>query len=420
MDDPSSRSGPWYLPKALASPRGHERLATFSLFALDGVGFGSWAAYLPTYKGRLGLTDGQLGMALFALVIGSLASMPAAGRALSGRSTRSVTLLGCTTFSLSIPVVAFAAMTIGTMPAFVLAALLFGATKGIIDVAANAHAIGVERDGAGPLLSTCHGGWSLGVLIGATLVAAALKIGAPPLLTATLIAGGLLGVTAAAARALVDYEPAAAATGRASGSVWPRGRLIPLAALGFLGLFCEGAMGDWATIFLADVVRASASAAALGFAAYSLVMMCGRFAGDRFVARLGPPRVLAASGLSIAAGLGLAIAFRTYPATALGFAMVGLGVSNMVPILFRSAGRGPDSGAAIASVSMVGYLGFLAGPPLIGALSQSVGLPTALWLVVFSGLAVAAGSRFVGDGSGTDLDSSKTLEERIHACESTV
>lgn len=419
MDDPPASRKPWYLPKPLVSPVGHERLATFSLFALDGVGFGSWAAYLPAYKARLGLSDGRLGVALFALVVGSLISMPAAGRALASRSTRAVTLVGCVSFCLTIPAVAFAAMVLGTMPAFVLAAFLFGATKGIIDVAANAHAIGVERDGAGPLLSTCHGGWSLGVLTGATIVAGALRIGAPPVLAATLIAAGLLGVTAAASRSLTEHGSVAAA-GRPARSVWPRGRLIPLAGLAFLGLFCEGAMGDWAAIFLTDVARSSASAAAFGFAAYSLVMMCGRFGGDRFVARLGPARVLAVSGSSIAAGLGAALAVRTYPAAVLGFALVGLGVSNMVPILFRSAGRGGDSGAAIASVSTVGYLGFLAGPPLIGALSQSVGLPAALSLVVLSGLAVAAGSRFVGDGPESESNSSKTLEERIHVCESTL
>ncbi|WP_337173224.1 MFS transporter [Paludisphaera sp.] len=419
MDDPPSRRFNRFLPSALVSPKGHERPATFALFALDGVGFGSWAAYLPTYKSALGLSDGGLGVALFAVVVGSLLSMPATGRALSRRSTRAATLVGCASFCLSIPLVTVAATIVGTMWAFVLAAFVFGATKGIIDVAANAHAIGAEDDGGGPLLSTCHGGWSLGVLIGASLVAGALKVGMPPLLAITLIALGLLGVTAATSRALVARRPTPA-VGGARRSVWPRGRLVPLAALAFLGLFCEGAMGDWAAIFLADVSRSSASAAAFGFAAYSLVMMCGRFGGDRLVSRLGPPRVLALSGLSVAAGLGSALILRAYPAAVAGFALVGLGVSNVVPILFRSAGRDGDSGAAIASVSIVGYLGLLAGPPLIGALSQWAGLPAALSLVVLTGLAVAAGSRFVDDRNATVLDTSKTLEESIHACEPTV
>ncbi len=391
------------------------------MYALDGVGFGSWAAYLPIYKARLGLSDGGLGMALFALVVGSLISMPTTGRLLARRNTRSVSLFGCVAFCATIPLVSFAATTIGATSAFVAAAFLFGATKGIIDVAANTHAIGVEGDGAGPLMSTCHGGWSLGVLVGASLVAGAIRIGLPPLATTTLIAAGLLGVTAAASRALVARQPAAASP-TARRSVWPRGRLVPLAALGFLGLFCEGSMGDWAAVFLTDVAGASTSAAAIGFAAYSLVMMCGRFGGDRLVARLGASRVLTASGLSVATGLGIAIVARTYPAAVVGFALVGLGVANLVPILFRAAGRDADgdSGAAIASVSTVGYLGFLIGPPLIGALSQAAGLSSALWLVVLSGLAVAAGSRFVVEGAGVGTESSRTLEERIHACESTV
>jgi fucose permease len=241
----------------------------------------------------------------------------------------------------------------------------------------------------------------------------------PPLAATSLIAAGLLGVTAAASRALVERAPSGGELTRRS--VWPRGRLVPLAALAFLGLFCEGAMGDWAAIFLTDVALSSASAAAIGFAAYSLAMMCGRFGGDRLVARLGSSRVLAVSGLSIAAGVGSALVSRSYPVAVAGFMLVGLGVANMVPILFRSAGRGVNAGASIASVSMVGYLGFLAGPPLIGMLSQAVGLATALSLVVFSGLAVAAGSRFVGDGPGSETissSSSKTLDERTHGFES--
>ncbi|WP_165071727.1 MFS transporter [Paludisphaera rhizosphaerae] len=397
-----------FLPSALAGP---ERLATFGLFALDGVGFGSWAAYLPTYKASLGLRDGQLSIALFAMVVGSMASMPLSGRVLAQRSTRVVVLAGASSFCLTIPLVAFAAVTFGSMAGFVLAALLFGATKGIIDVSANAHAIGVEHDGAGPLLSTCHGGWSLGVLCGATAVAGALKIGMPPLLATFLIAAALLGLTAAASRVLTETKPEAVAD-RPARSVWPRGRLIPLAALAFLGLFCEGAMGDWATIFLSDVARASASAAAMGFAAYSLVMMCGRFAGDRFVAKLGPVGLLASSGLSVALGLGLAVLFRGYWPTVAGFAFVGLGVSNMVPILFRAAGRDGDSGAAIASVSIVGYLGFLVGPPLIGALSQYVGLASALSVVILFGLTIAAGAKFVGDSTKPEIDLSKNPPER--------
>jgi hypothetical protein len=226
-------------------------------------------------------------------------------------------------------------------------------------------------------------------------VAGALKIGMAPVLAASLIAACMLAIVATASGVLADHTPRRFAD-RPTGSVWPTGRLIPLAGLAFLGLFCEGAMGDWATIFLADVVRASAPAAAMGFAAYSTVMMCGRFAGDVFVARLGPAGLLAASGLSVALGLGSALSFRTYGTAVLGFALVGLGVSNMVPVLFRSAGRDGDSGAAIASVSIVGYLGFLIGPPLIGALSQSIGLPAALSMVILFGLTIAAGARLVG------------------------
>jgi len=385
----------------------------FAFFALDGIGFGAWAAYLPTYKASLGLTDSQLGVALFALVIGSLVSMPATGRLLSRKNSRPVVLAGASAFSLTIPLVATAAVGFGSMGLFTTAALLFGATKGVIDVSANALALAVERRGEVPLLSTCHGGWSLGVLGGASATALALRLDLAPTVAATAIAAGLLALVYAAARRLPQGD-APAETPGGGHSIRPRGRLVPLAALAFLGLFCEGAMGDWATIFLADVVGASPSAAALGFAGYSSIMMCGRFAGDRLTGRLGSARLLAVSGASVALGLAFAIARRDYPSTVAGFGLVGFGVSNMVPILFRSAGRGADPGAAIASVSTVGYLGFLIGPPLIGALSGAVGLASALGVVVLFGLTIAASARFVDDRRQPLLPVSlaKSLDER--------
>ncbi|AMV39077.1 Inner membrane protein YbjJ [Planctomyces sp. SH-PL62] len=415
MDVTPARTRLRISPTFLAPPNRDARLAVFAFFALDGIGFGSWATYLPTYKERLGLSDGQLGIALFALVVGSLASMPATGRALAYRSSRTVVLAGSTAFCCTIPLVALAAATLESMPLFTLAALLFGATKGVIDVSANAHAIAVEREGGVPLLSTCHGGWSLGVLGGATLVAIGLKAGTPPPIVTLLIAAGLLGLVATASRSLPKVEPPDVAAGPPS-SMRPRGRLVPLAMLAFLALFCEGAMGDWATIFLVDEVHATGSAAAMGFAAYSLVMMCGRFAGDRLVARFGPVSLLALSGLSVAFGLGFTLLLRRYSAAVAGFALVGLGVSNMVPLLFRSAGRGPDSGAAIASVSTVGYLGFLIGPPLIGALSQAAGLSFALSIVVVFGLTIAASSRFVDQRPRSKSSDSNQLsnERPVH------
>ncbi len=390
-----------------ATPEQRTRLAVFSMFAIDGMGFGTWAAFLPTYKASLHLSDGELGIPLFAMVVGSLISMPTAGRVLATRGSRVVMIASALAFCGVLPLIALAAVSSSGLIGFTLAALAFGAAKGALDVSSNAQAIGVEHSGGQPIVSACHGFWSLGVLCGAVLVALALAVRIPPLLATSLVATLLFGIVVTASRSLREEDPAdSPSEGQVPSSIWPRGRLIPLAALAFLALFCEGAMSDWAGIYLAGDVGATASAAALGYASYSLLMTVGRFAGDWLVARFGPAALLSTSGLSVALGLSFALALRSYPSALVGFAFIGFGLANMVPVLFRTAAGGDHgSGGAIAAVSTVGYLGFLTGPPIIGALSRVVGLSHALVIVVAFGLIIAGFARSAIERRGRNATS---------------
>ncbi len=362
------------------------------MFAVDGLGFGPWAAHLPTFKDSLRLSDGGLSVPLFAMVIGSLVAMPVAGRLIPRHGSRRVLLVAAFLYAMIVPLIALAVVVGGGLPLFTAAAFLYGAIKGTIDVSANAQAVGVEREAARPILSSCHGCWSLGSLAGAGGAAVALRLGSPPLLTMGLASVVLLALTIASAPHLRtgDDAEAAAPDGSPRGaSIWPKGRLLPLGLLAFLGLFCEGSVADWSAVYLAGTLGVSAASAAVGFTSYMTAMTLARFLGDRLTQRLGPAAVLRGGGLLVAIGLGLALAGRTLPAAMIGFAMVGVGLANAVPVIFRSAGSGADPGGAIASVSTIGYLGFLAGPPVIGVLSEAMGLPVALLLVVAFGLAIA-------------------------------
>jgi MFS family permease len=363
---------------------------------VDGIGFGMWAAFLPTFKTKLALSDSGLSIPLFAMVTGSLVSMPVAGRFVGLRGSRGVVLVSAIGYCGILPLLALAASFPGGVAFFTLAALGYGAAKGALDVSANAQAIEVERAGGRPIVSACHGSWSLGLLCGSTSTAICLELRLPPPTAMLLVGLSLLGVVWIAGCHLRTEDQVDATTARQA-TIWPRGRLIPIAVLAFFALFCEGAMGDWGAVYLAGEVGVTASSAALGYAGYALAMTVGRFAGDGLVARLGPATLLRASALFVAAGLGAALALRTYPAALIGFALVGLGLANMVPILFRSAGRDRGAGGAIASVSTVGYLGFLIGPPVIGALSEVVGLSLALAVVVAFGLAIAGSARFAAE-----------------------
>jgi MFS family permease len=174
--------------------------------------------------------------------------------------------------------------------------------------------------------------------------------------------------------------------------VRPPRALLPLGILAFAGLLVEGAAGDWSAVYLRDELGASAGTAALGFTAFSVTMVAGRLAGDRLVQRFGPAAVVRAGGAVAAGGFAIALLVAHPAAAFAGLACLGAGLSALVPIVFRAGAAMPGiaPGLALAAVSTTGYLGFMAGPPLIGALAELSGLPTALWLLVALGAAVIA------------------------------
>src|SRR5713101_909720 len=176
---------------------------------------------------------------------------------------------------------------------------------------------------------------------------------------------------------------------------WPTRAVLFLGLLAFAGLLAEGAMADWSAVYLHDSLAASPAVAATGFAAFSLAMTVGRLAGDRIVGRLGAGPALRVSGAVAGAGLGAALLIDAPPAAIAGFALVGLGISNIIPVLFSSAGRVGEvaAGSALAAIATPGYLGFLSGPPLIGLAAEHVSLRAALGIVCAACALVAVGAR---------------------------
>jgi fucose permease len=165
--------------------------------------------------------------------------------------------------------------------------------------------------------------------------------------------------------------------------VRPGRALLNLGLLAFLGLLAEGAMGDWSAVYLRDALGTTAASAASGYAAFSLAMAAGRLGGDQLVNRLGRESVLRMSGIIAASGLGVGLLVGEPRLAIVGFALVGLGISNVIPLVFGLAAgvRGIEPGPALAAVATTGYFGFLAGPPLIGLVAEAAGLPAALGIV---------------------------------------
>jgi Na+/melibiose symporter-like transporter len=258
---------------------------------------------------------------------------------------------------------------------------LFGACNSTLDVSMNAQAIAVERCYQRAIMSSFHGLFSLGGLVGAALAGLAMSFNTGSVqhvVTATILS---LVLATLVLPGLLPSEPQQQKTGPTF--VKPTGALLRLGSLAFLGLLAEGSMADWSAVYLQHVLKTSSAVAATGFAAFSLMMAAGRFGGDALVNRFGPSLLLRGSSLLAAGGLGLGVLIGEPLIAIVGFGFVGLGIANIIPVLFSAAGRvrGIPPGIALAAVASTGYFGFLAGPPLIGLTAELTNLTIGLGLV---------------------------------------
>ncbi|MFF5207674.1 MFS transporter [Streptosporangium sp. NPDC000396] len=364
------------------------RRAVSFFFVLLGTVSGVWAARIPAVKHSLGLSDGELSYGLLAVAAGLVVGMRFAGR-LTDRlgSARVVTPAGIAT-CLAVILPGYAP----TLPLLVAALFLYGLVNASLDVSMNAHGVEVERAYGRPVMSSFHGMFSIGGLIGAGIggLFAWLGLGAGITLAATGITLALISLPAG--RHLLPRTPpvahAVTPPARAPWSGW----IILMGVVAFAGLVGEGAAVDWTAVYLVEDLGAPQGVAALGFAVFSTAMTVGRFAGDHLALRLGPVRLVRYSGLVAALGLGSALLAGRVPVAIAGFALFGLGLATIVPQVFSAAGNHDPAraGQAIAHVATIGYAGLVAGPAVIGGTAEITGLPAALAIPAFLAAFMAA------------------------------
>jgi MFS family permease len=361
-----------------------ERIATIGVFLANGFGIGAWAVEVPRIKESLALSDTSLGIALFAFALGAIIAMPLAGQ-LAPRfgSGRATALLGAA-FVIALPLPAFAP----NMAVLCVVLLLLGAANGALDVSMNGHASTIETQWRAPIMSSFHAAWSAGGLLGAA-TGAMLQKGGVGVIGGLLVPGVFIGavIVTAATLALRDLGPRAAAS--SSGFAWPSGGVMKLAMLAFLCMLVEGAVADWSAVYLRSTLSQEASVAAIGYSAFAFSMAACRIVGDVSVRRFGSSRVVALGGLIAVTGLALVLSWPTVLTACVGFAMVGVGLANIVPVIFSAAGRStvtPAIGVSMAATA--GYAGFLVGPPLIGLGAGLLGLRLALCVLVMAALIV--------------------------------
>ena len=362
------------------------RAGVTTVFFVDGALFASWVSRIPALSARAGADTGALGLALLAAALAALVTMPLVGRLLPGRASRTFCRLALAGL--------MAAMVLPALAHSVLAlagALLFvGATNSMLDLSMNAQGMSVERHLHRPVLSSLHAAFSFGGFAGAGLGALAAVLDIAPLahFVVAALLFGIPGLIATGALLRRDED----ADERAPHLRW---RALPrrLALLGIACLFClvaEGGSSDWSAKLVHDDLAGSAALGAIAYAVFSVAMGSGRLIADRLWTRWGAVGLLRRCGALAAAGFAAGIAVGTPLAAIAGFAALGLGLAGVVPTLFRAGADQPGvaTGPALSAVTSLGYLGFLAGPPLIGGIAQLTSLRLACAVLVLAGMLV--------------------------------
>ena len=352
-------------------------MAVTAVFALNGAVFASIFSRLPAIQERVGIGEGALGLALLCSMLGLLSSQLLAGALVARHGSRPLVLAGGLGYALGLIPVALS----GSFAALALSLAFVGFANGFLDLSMNVHGLTVEKRLERPILSTLHAAFSFGALGGAALggVAAAAGLSVPLHLGLAAL-GGTMTVFAAAPFLLAPRADAAPAN---PPFAVPTRALLLVGLFAFSVLLAEGAVNDWAAVYLDHELGAGGATAAAGLAVFSLAMGFGRLFGDRLSERLGAVR-LARGGASLAAaGLATALIAGTPGAALAGFACAGVGLAALFPLALRAgAAHGESEGPSVAAVSSFGYLGLLSGPPAIGGLAELAGLRAALVLVV--------------------------------------
>lgn len=359
----------------ISADRPATRLATRLAFLVAGFGVACWAPLIPYAKARLGVDDGVLGVLLLCLGIGSVVAMLMTGMLSARYGSKPIIIGGAIGMALFLPLLAVVStpLTLG------LTLFVFGGSLGSLDVAMNIHAVEVEKASKRPLMSGFHGLYSVGGFIGSMFAIFLLSVQLGPLPTMLVASALMLAATLVIAPRLLT---AAKADGGPLFAV-PRGFVLLLAILTAIVFLVEGAVLDWGALYLTGAGLVGAEQGGMGYMVFSIAMTVMRLAGDAVVGRVGDRATLFWGSVIGIAGFAVVLLAPFAAIAMLGFLLVGFGLANIVPILFRRAGNQTvmPGGLAISAVTTAGYAGVLLGPAGIGFVAQMTSLPASLWML---------------------------------------
>jgi MFS family permease len=362
---------------------GRERSAISLSFLVFGVTVGGLIPRVPALKDHLQLTDGQVGLALLGISIGGVTGA-LASRIVIRRRARFFIRAG----TLALCALAIGPGLAGNLIELIASFFFVGFFWGFIDVLENALAAQLERDAGKPLINGFHGFWSLGAFAGSLVAGGAASAGIAPfaqvMFTGLVIAAGSTWFQ----RGLPELAQPDVEDHMAAGRLAFNAALLALVAMGFAGVIVEGGTSDWSALFLREISHANPGLAAAGFSGFSIAAMLVRFRADILTARVGQAAVARVGAAMAAGGLALAIVFPSLPSAVAGFTIVGIGIAVVVPLVFAAGANLSHTGTSLALVMAATYAGTIAGPPLIGAAADHVGLRLAMTIPLVAAVAV--------------------------------
>ena len=360
------------------------RFAVASLFFLQGICFATWASRIPSIQQNLHLSDGALGLVLFALPAGSMLALPLSGWLVTKFGSKTVVINTMIIYAALLILIGVASANLQ----LIIVLVLFGMAGNTANIAMNTQAVGVEAKYGRNIMASFHGLWSLAGFTAAGIGSYMIGNGIIPFHHFIIIAAFTVLALAIVFQYLLPNEQKTVTGNKLF--VMPDKSLVTLGILAFCCMMCEGAMFDWSGIYFKKVVGAEKAWIGAGYTAFMFTMAAGRFIGDWVAGQLGFTRTIQISGLLITAGLAIALIFPYLAPAITGFFLVGLGVSSVIPLVYSRAGRSKklSPGLALAAVSTIGFFGFLVGPPVIGVIAGISSLRASFAIIALMGLGV--------------------------------
>lgn len=363
--------------------RQYYRIAVSTFFFIMGFTFASWANRIPDIKRTLHLNDAELGGLLFSLPIGQLVAMGLSGYLVSTYSSKKILK-----FAILIYPLVVASLGLVQQSWHLAVGLFFmGMFGNMCGIAVNTQGVGVERLYKRSIMASFHGVWSLAGFTGGVFATLMVTMNIEPFMHFCIVYVITFSLMISMRNWILprDANPPQKQKRRV---LKPGRQIVFLGMIVFGSMICEGTMFDWSVIYFESVIQPPKELVRLGYIVFMFMMSAGRFAADKLVTRFGIQKILQVSGIIIASGLLTAVIFPYMITATIGFLLVGIGTSSVVPLCYSIAGRSKDMnpGVAITTVASIGFAGFLLGPPLIGFISEMSSLRWSFALVAMMGL----------------------------------